>query len=77
MAAARRAAMHDARREVGTAVGSEDCVFEPDDGRPFVIAPRVKPTYVREHTKAGWIALLTFFGCLAGWAWLLLSWSGG
>jgi hypothetical protein len=77
LAAARRAAMHDARREVGTAVGYEDCISEPGDGRPFAIAPRVKPTYVREHTKAGWLALLTFFGCLAGWAWLLLSWSRG
>ena len=73
MEAARRAAMLDARREVGTAIGSEDRVVKPDDGRPFVIASRVKRTHVKERHIEAWLYLGGFFVFLLLIAWELAS----
>ena len=73
MEAARRAAMLDARREVGTEVSSEDRVVKPDDGRPFVIASRVKPTHVKERHIEAWAYLGTFFFALLIMVWKLAS----
>jgi hypothetical protein len=71
--AARRAAMLDARREVGTELGSEDRMVQPADGRPFIIAPRVKPTYVRERQLAGIASLAGFMASTVALMWVLAS----
>lgn len=71
MEAARRAALLDARREVGTEGGTEDRMVKPHDGRPFVITPRVKPTYVRERHVAGKLSLACFVLSSIGLVWVL------
>lgn len=53
--AARRAALLDARREAGTAVGTADVVCKPADGRPFVISDLYQHVHARTHlTGAVW-----------------------
>lgn len=71
LTAARRAAMIEARREVGTEVSSEDVVVKPDDDRPFIIAPRVQPTHVRIERKSSVVSLVACVLSLLGLAWAL------
>jgi hypothetical protein len=70
MEAARRAAMLEARREVGAELGSEDRIVKPRDDRPFIITPRVKPTYVRERHYAGVASLACFVASTIALVWL-------
>jgi hypothetical protein len=73
LSAARRAALMAARREVATEVSYEDIVVKPPDGRPFVIAPRIKRAYVQGQFWLALAALAWAAASASALVWLLNS----